>query len=447
MSDLLRPATEGTFLAHIHLSTIRSAFDDAGVEAPQEKEEVRRALSFLMTLGKSGLPGTGRVDDPRFLLLALKIFQEAPVQFGKIYQGFWSTYGGIVYELLSEYRQQIYPAAMSMGFEEIFRRSNTPWDIKAQIIDAFSEAANAGWRDKEFWDVTQRFLSACQEGVAKKADAHVAVEALIDFWYMLTLHFGKDSDVRGKMAGAARPLLELIVNAEASPETLADWGYALERLELPVTDPKVRPIPPRDKEIQKAMEEVARRLRKLATECEIPLFRTKIREMESHLMPYLHGFTKEGLRVVPQEGYQECEAIFRFAKGEVKMPVFLADLCARTCRGFRIEVADLKVTGYYDEQLGTNGEFIDGRPVRIVDAYIGADLNTKTITDVELSLRYPAKSSVDGTSTNLVVPAKIVRAWPLGQAPQSGFALLASPDLQPPQDWTRYVKQLNVARL
>jgi hypothetical protein len=447
MSRLLRPASEGTAAAYAYLSAVRAAFNEVSGGAVKEQEEVTRGLMFLTKLGKSGLAGAGGgVDDPRFLLFALKVFREAPAQFGIVYPGFYGAYAAIAFELLCHHRRRINPAAISLEFEEIFTHRGTPWEIRAQIIAAFSQAANAGWRDKEFWDTTRTFLHACQEAVSDKVDAHLVVEALVDFWYMLSLHFGKNhEDVRDEMIAVSLALLELIGDAQAGSQALASWQYALEELKLPIADPKTKSVPPRDRAIQKTLDNLARRFRALGQDHETRFSHAAIKEMSPTLMPYLHGLTKEGWRVSPQKAFQKCEAIIRYGDGEIKKQVDIADICARSGRGFRIEVADLVVKANYDAEYGLSGGFVDGRPIRAVEAYIEKDGRAIKIWEVELIVRYPSNSSAGTTAQIPPISTKVVRAWPLGQA-KSGWALLASTDVQLPEDWLIYLRQLNPAR-
>jgi hypothetical protein len=442
------PATVATLDAYIHLAILRKSFNSI---PGRPNPRVRRALAFLARLGHSPETGSDIIDDTRFLLLALNVFDEAPLAFARVYDDFWLACGAISGEVLRRVGQthiQIQPRQLTARFGRQFSEENINWDVRTRVIAGFIELTRrTNRRDDEFWAAADRFLNSCLQALATQQprdvpEVRVVVDMLLKFWWNVARKFGDERDVRERLARSACQLLDLILKLVQFHcpyhSAFSSWKEALFFLNLDVTDPLMNSVPDRDlKTIQQHLDAVARRLADVASDPHWSSLHQSIRDMAPELFPYLHGRKKLGQRVLLPQEYGEAEATFIGTVPAFRKRVIIKDVCLRTLLGFRVEVDDLIVDRNFDGNVGLNGIQVQGRMCRSVLVSQQDLADGVTIDEVDLDVPFPTRVSTETIS----VRCRVLRAWPLSDS-RSGWALLAERTAELPNSWAGYLTSL-----
>jgi len=427
-------ATESTAEAYRYLAIVRKQFKSTNsTPSPRVKE----ALAFLRNHES--------IDCTRFLLFALNVLAEADDDFARHYDSFWPVYGALSAEVLRRHKKtgiDIRPAEVSTRFADKFKDTDTPWDVREKIIRGFIEfARQTRSRDLFFWETVNTFFVYCQRELNDNPEiVPTSIAALAKFWEILADKFGEAPDVRENLAKIAPAFLDLILESRISwANGLYQWKEALFHLKLPVADPLNNELVPRSDLIQKPLDRAAEKISALCRDQNHPLH-AALRGVQEPLVGYLHGLAQQGERAAPPDPYDHAEATFRFGGLEISKKARIADICLRTCRGFRIEVDGLSPRVPHDGNVGRSGE-VDGRPARVVDTFLENQSEPVRVDSVDLRVRHPMVTS-GAKSGEVLFPAKIVRAWPDEvRAGRSGWALLAPP-VELPSTWTTYVQSL-----
>jgi len=417
-------------------------------------------------------------DCVRFLMLMQDTLKEGQEHLDSVYPDiYWEALGavlGAVFEREASKSGTTNPSSNDLLAEiadRFVEPPGEPWKTRRHLLQCLLAAARGCGKaaiastsqdfEDAFWSMFAAILTCLRSSyempkASRPKDLAPAAEAFVVFCHEFVAGVPKFlggnlrngvSDLDGrllhrvalKLAHASAEVLEMIrLGAGERGDVIEEWNTMVSRL--------IDSLPrPHNAEIQTEFGSIARRLKELAGAELSQARRRTYKRVLANLLPKLHERKQASPRKEPSGNCKRCVVWVQGQQKPIKGN--LRNICASRGIGFVVEMPRLAIPRKYETHEDIRGEIDWGPDEKFYHRFVEGNISTtggptQYVKFEEITLRL--KYGDNKTTTEISVPCKVLRAWPLERRAGTGIALLGSrTDADAlPKPWIEYVESL-----